>query len=171
MSNSATPHGGVKHGAAVLSHSERVVAQNALNKLNAMKSAHGVSPTSATVIGGIKSPLLAGSSLVHGHGSDTFVGGTRSLSTHSLANIGNDTVVSGSTTKGAHASTEARAAQSMPKYSLSNDTINVKGATAETVKGTHAEHTATGSHTMTLADKTTITVSGLSHHDISKLSH
>jgi hypothetical protein len=174
MVGPASVSGGAKHGAAVLSHHERVVAQNVLNKLNSPKSGGlhaGLSSSSATVFGGVKGPKLAASALLHGHGSDTFMGGARSVSTHALANIGNDTVVSGSATKGGHMPAESHATHSMQKFGMNSDTINVKGATAESVKGTHPEQAHVGSHTITIADKTTVTVSGLSHHDMGKLAH
>ena len=175
MIGSASVAGGAKHGVSVLSHAERAVAQNALDRLNSSKSRVGLqagSPTSsATVFGGVKTAKMGGSSLVHGQGSDTFMGGARSLSTHALANIGNDTVVSGSATHGAPMPAEAHGAHSMQNFSLNSDTINVKGATAESFKGGHPDGTTTSSHTITLSDKTTVTVAGLSHHDMGKLTH
>jgi hypothetical protein len=164
---------GAKHGPSVLSHAERAVAQNALDRLKLSMNKpglHSSSASSATVFGGVKSAKLGGSSLIHGQGNDTFMGGARSVSTHALANIGNDTVVSGSAT-GGHMPPEAHGAHTIQNFSLNSDTINVKGATAEGVKGTHQEGATTSSHTITLSDKTTVTVSGLSHHDMGKLTH
>ncbi len=153
--------GGAKHGLAVLSHTERTAAENALTKL------HGLNPgsaTSATVFGGVKTGLSA-STLIQGRGSDTFLGGARNVSTHALSNVGNDTVVSGSATAGR---SDVHNAHS---FSLNSDTINIKGVTAEGVQHLQPQGTATGSHTITLADKTTVTVAGLSQHDVGKLPH
>lgn len=163
MVGMATIAGGTKHGLAVLSHAERSAAENALSRLGRQHA--GSASVSATVFGGVKASGLSTTSLVHGQGNDTFLGGARSTSTHALANIGNDTVLSGSATAN-HPTPEGRA----QSFSLSSDTISVKGATAEGVKSVHPQ-TSTGSHTITLADKTTVTISGLSKHDISKLPH
>jgi hypothetical protein len=174
MIGSSSVAGGAKHGISVLSHAERAVAQNALDRLNNTKGKpglhSGLAASSATVFGGVKSGKMGGSSLMHGQGNDTFMGGARSLSTHALANIGNDTVVSGSAT-GGHKSPEAHGAHSVQNFSLNSDTINVKGATAEGVKGAHPDAAKTSTHTITLSDKTTVTVAGLSHHDLGKIGH
>jgi len=175
MLGASSVSGGAKHGSSVLSHAERAVAQNALNKLNSLSARPGLgsgsSTSSATVFGGVRSGKLAGPSLIHGQGNDTFMSGARSLTTHSLANIGNDTVVSGSAATGGHMRSEAHNAQRIQNFSLNSDTINVKGATAEGVQGKHEEAKTTSSHTITLSDKTTVTVAGLSHHDIGKITH
>lgn len=175
-SGGASAHGfavsdGAKHGLAALSHSDRMAAQGALDKLNNLKSnlgmRAGISTHSATVFGGANTPKLGAATLVHGHGSDTFMSGAHSMSTHALATIGNDTVVSGSSSTGGHKAADARGAQ---HFNLNGDTINVKGATAEGVKGARPDEAKT-SHTIMLADKTTVTIAGLSHHDIGKISH
>jgi len=155
MAISATVSGGAQHGASILTHAQHVVAQNALDRLNALK------PTSATVFGGVKSSGLGGPNLVHGQGNDTFLSGARAVSTHALANIGNDTVVSGSAANPGHMKPEGHLGHSVPNFSLSSDTI----------KGAHQEGTTTTSHTIALSDKTKVTISGLTHHDVSKLPH
>jgi hypothetical protein len=165
MAISATVSGGAQHGASILTHAQHVVAQNALDRLNALK------PTSATVFGGVKSSGLGGPNLVHGQGNDTFLSGARAVSTHALANIGNDTVVSGSAANPGHMKPEGHLGHSVPNFSLSSDTISVKGTTAEDIKGAHQEGTTTTSHTIALSDKTKVTISGLTHHDVSKLPH
>jgi hypothetical protein len=143
---------------AVLSHSERAAAHNILANLN--------KGGSATVFGGVKSARV-GASFLHGGGNDTFVGGAGSASTHALSKIGDDTVVGGSKTGGRSLS-DARGAQGSH---LNSDTINVKGVTAEGVKSDQPREASAGSHTIALSDKTTVTVSGLSKHDVGKLSH
>lgn len=174
MLGSSSVTSGAKHGPSVLSHAERAVAQNALNKLNSLQARPGLhtgnSTTSATVFGGVRSAQLGGASLIHGQGNDTFMGGARSVSTHALANIGNDTVVSGSSAHGGHIAPEAHGARSVASFSLNSDTIGVKGKTAEGVKEARPEGKA-NTHTITLSDKTTVTVAGLSHHDMGKISH
>jgi hypothetical protein len=168
MVGTATVDGGTKHGLAALSHEERQAAHNALAKLNSktgLGSHLDAATRSATVYGGslLKSAGLSASNLMHG--SDTFIGGARSGLTH--AGIGNDTVVSGST-----ATFAGRASLSSPiahhegqHLNLSSDTISVAGATAASVKAGHT-HEASSSHTITLADKTTVTITGVSAHDI-----
>ncbi len=174
MVGMATVTGGVKHGLAVLSHAERAAAESALAKLNrpsgAAGSHAGSVAASATVLGGVKSAAFSGSTLIHGQGNDTFLGGARGTTTRALANIGNDTVVSGSA-GGSRSLADAAVAHTAQHFSLSSDTINVKGATAEAVKGLHKEGATAGSHTITLADKTTVTIAGLTKHDIGKLPH
>ncbi|HUD65085.1 MAG TPA: hypothetical protein VMQ17_10930 [Candidatus Sulfotelmatobacter sp.] len=175
----ATVAGGATHGLAVLSHAEREAAKNALAKLKTLGSQlgshRGGSTESATVYGGVSGkPFgLNASTLIHGQGSDTFKGGARTAPTHALANIGNDTVVSGSATT-LHGRTQAErfGGRSPQHFNLSSDTISVQGATAEAIKAaTHHEEAKAGTHTVTLADKTTVTISGLSKHDIGKLTH
>jgi hypothetical protein len=168
MVGMATVDGGTKHGLAALSHEERQAAHNALAKLNSragLGSHLDAATRSATVYGGslLKSAGLNASSMMHG--SDTFIGGARSGLTH--AGVGNDTVVSGST-----ATFGGRAALSGPighhegqHINLSSDTISVAGHTAEGVKAGHT-HDAASSHTITLADNTKVTITGVAAHDI-----
>jgi hypothetical protein len=172
MTGMATVAGGVKHGTAVLSHAERSAAENTLAKLNKSMSTIGshLGAASATVIGGVKAAGLGVSRLIQGHGSDTFMGGVRSSSTHALANIGNDTVVGGSSAIG-RSLADAQAGHGAHGFTLNTDTISVKGATAEGIKALQPEGKTVGSHTITLSDKTTVTIAGLSKHDIGKLSH
>jgi hypothetical protein len=162
MPGTSTISGGVKHGLAVLSHSERSAAQHILANLN--------KGGSATVFGGVKSARVGGATFIHGGGNDTFLGGAGSASTHALSKIGNDTVVSGSRTGGRSLS-DARSGQGAHGFNLNSDTINVKGVTAEGVKSEQPREAATGSHTIALSEKTTVTVSGLTKHDVGKLSH
>lgn len=168
MVGTASITGGARHGMAALSHEERQAAHNALAKLNSrsgLSSLEG-STRSATVYGGalVKNAGLNASTLVHGQGSDTFIGGARSGLTH--AGVGNDTVVSGSTaTFAGRSGLSGSVAHHGQNFSLSTDTVSVAGATAESVKAGH-QHEATSSRTITLADKTTVTITGVSAHDI-----
>jgi hypothetical protein len=170
-----------KHGLGNLSAAERHAAHQALAKLKspgtALGSHLGGAMESATVSSG--SPLFHGpqrvelgaSTLLSAQGSDTFLGGVRSIPPTSGVSIGNDTVVSGSTTKlGMHAASETLANRGAQHFALSSDTINVAGATAASIQ-TGVAHGTTHTHTVTLADKTTIKIAGLSAHDISKLHH
>ena len=165
MPGSATVSGGAQHGTSVLTHAQHVVAQNVLDRLNALK------PTSATVFGGAKSSGFGATNLVQGQGNDTFLSGARTVSTHALSNIGNDTVVSGSASNLVQMKPEGHAGHTIQNFSLSSDTINVKGTTAEEIKGANQEGATTTSHTIALGDKTKVTISGLTHHAVSKLPH
>jgi hypothetical protein len=181
MAGPLTVSGGAAHGLASLTHAERQAAQNALAKLKhpgaGLGSHLGRTVESATVSSGSSHPSgphivdLGSSTLLSGHGSDTFLGGVRSAPPTAALSIGNDTVVSGSTTKLAvPASSETLAGRGAQHFALSSDTINVAGATAASIQTGHPHGTAE-THTVTLADKTTIKIAGLSAHDISKLHH
>jgi hypothetical protein len=179
MTGMASLQGGAHHGLAALTHAEREAAQNALAKLKGSGRVLGShldgSTRSATVYSGaaLKTAGLSGSTVLHGQGHDTFIGGARSGL--APASAGNDTVISGSTaTFGGRAHVSgAPSAHGGHPFSLSTDTISVAGATAESVKAGHTDATAShaSSHTITLADKTTVTITGVSSHDIGKLSH
>lgn len=166
-----TVSGGVAHGLSALSHSELQAARQALAKLKfpgvGLGSHLGSTTESATVSSGSTAARLAMPALIHSHGSDTFMGGVRSASPVVGASIGNDTVVSGSAAKfGGH----TIAGRGVQHFNLTSDTINVAGTTATSLQTSQLRGTATA-HTVTLADKTTIKIAGLSAHDISKLHH
>jgi len=169
MAISSIP-GGAKHGLGALTHEERQAAQNALAKLKSSGGGLGVNlrglTGSATVYGGAPAKAgLSASTLIRGQGSDTFIGGARSALAHTGA--GSDTVVSGSAKFGGPASvSEALVRPGGEHFSLSTDTISVAGVTAESLKAGHQPDS--GTHTITLADKTTITITGVSPHDIIK---
>lgn len=168
----ATISGGVRHGLAALTHAEREAAQKALAKLTSsgagLGSHLGGVTGSATVHGGSGTKSAGTGALLHGQGSATFIGGARSALT--AAGVGNDTVVSGSTAMSA-----GRHSLSQPPghggqtLSLSTDTIKIAGATAESIKATQPP--GASAHTITLADKTTITVTGVPPQDITKIHH
>jgi hypothetical protein len=175
MAGMVTVTGGGKHVAGLLSHAERTAAQNALARLNAPGSHLSGSNQSATVYSGalVKPAELGASTLIHGQGMDTFVGGAQTVHTNAMANFGNDTVVSGSATtfSGHSSAADPVSGHAGQHFSLSGDTINIAGVTAEGVKAAHPHDATTGAHTITLADKTTITIAGLSPHDITKMQH
>jgi hypothetical protein len=165
----ATPSGGSHHGLTTLSHSELQAAQHALSKIAQSTGGLGHNlgslSQSATLLGGsLRSSASPALSLLHG-GSDTFVGGARSSL---VASIGTDTIVGGSA-KLVDGSFGVHGAHNGGSFALNADTINVAGHTALSVK-TEPQQVAQG-HTVTVGDKTTVTISGLSVHDISKLSH
>ena len=175
MTGMASIHGGAHHGLATLTHAEREAARNALAKLKSSTSnlsSHLESSTrSATVFSGsaVKGAGLNVSNLLHGHGSDTFIGGARSGLNPTGA--GSDTVISGSTAAGiVDRNAGVAGGQSGHAFTLSTDTVSVTGATAESLKAGHPPD-ATNSHTITLADKTKVTITGVPAHDITKLSH
>jgi hypothetical protein len=158
-----------------LSHAERMAAHNALSKLSsksgALGSHLGTASQSATLLGGsVKAFSFGTSSLVHGAGNDTFVGGARSAFP---VGAGSDTVLSGSTHGQGRSATGLNVADAhtVGHFTLSSDTINLAGATATSVKAVRPEEANTKSHTVTLADKTTVTITGLSSHDVAKISH
>jgi len=179
MAVDATLGGGAKHGLAKLTDAEREAASKALAKLKSpggsLGSHLGSLTQHATVYGGSSAKIGGSASpmLIRGQGSDTFMGGVRGTPSHGPVDLGKDTVVSGSAPAlGGHAShPDALGGHGHQTFSLSAETINVAGTTAETVKSEHARDAATSGHTITLADKTTVTISGLSQHDIAKLKH
>jgi hypothetical protein len=169
--------GGAKHALVALSDAERDAANRVLAKLKTsgggLGSHLGNLTQHATVHGGssVKTPGMA-PTLVGAHGSDTFVGGARTNLALSPATVAHDTVVGGSVTP---FTPPVSVADALGKHggqglSLSNETINVAGTTAENLKA-GLPHEATSAHAVTLTDKTSITIAGLSHDDISKLKH
>ena len=167
----ASISGGIRHGLAALSQAEREAAQKALEKLTGRGAGLGSNLSgiggSATVYGGsgTKSAGTGGPTLLHGQGNDTFVGGAHSALTPATA--ANDTVISGSTMT--RSSVSEAVGRQGSHFTLSADTISVAGATAESVKA--AQSPAANVHTITLADKTTVTITGVSPQDITKIHH
>ncbi len=159
------------HGMAPLSHAEFQAAQNALAKVAGTTGSLGSGlrtlAQSATQIGGSTRPnTLRAPGLLPGSGSDTFAGGARNSL---LASLGRDTIVGGST-KPFAGSLEALGGHNIGNFTLSADTINLAGTTALSIKTLDPAENVKG-HTVAVGDKTTITINGLSVHDISKLSH
>ena len=164
-----TVHGGANHAMATLSQSEVQAARHALSKLTSSTGSLGASlgslSQSATLIGGSVRAFQA-PSFLQGSGSDTFVGGARSSLT---ASIGSDTIVGGSANL-VDGSLGVHGTHNVSTFALSMDTINIAGATALSVREVEPE-ARISAHSVTVGDKTTVTISGLSAHDISKLSH
>jgi hypothetical protein len=171
------------HGLAALSEAERHAAQQALAKLQQSGRGFDVhlrgNLESATVSSGLshaRGTVAAGlgtSTLIHGLGSDTFIGGVRGTPASHGVSIGNDTVLSGSAIRtGSQTLSESLAGRGVAHshFALSGDTVSLAGATATSIQAGQHQHTTQG-HTVTLADKTTITIAGLSAHDITKLHH
>lgn len=166
-----TLHGGVKHGLAALSHSELQAAQHALSKLTSATGSLGrglsnISQSATSTGGSFRPSALQTPGLLQGTGTDTFVGGARSSS---LQNVGADRIVGGSA-KSVDTALGLLGTHNPNGVAFGTDSINIAGATALSVTAREPE-TNTRAHTVTLGDKTTITISGLSAHDISKLSH
>ena len=167
MAIMATVKGGIAHS---LSPAERHAAITALSKLTHSTATKGV----ASVFGGaLKSATLSGGSihsqgikttgganLVVGRGADTFAGGVHSGVKPAIHTIGNDTVVAGS----AFGKTELSATGA--GRHMSSDTIKVAGITATGVKT--APEVKSAGHTITMADKTSITLNGVAAHHITK---
>jgi hypothetical protein len=176
MADLVTVAGGSSHGIKTLSAAEHHAAVSALSKLG---SAGGVSQGVASVFGGsLRSATLSGgtvhsdgikvgaTSLVAGRGADTFAGGVHSGATPAFGAVGSDTVVSGSAFSSGAAA--AKAAATGGHAGSSGDTINVAGTTAASVKSEAAQAGKAVGHTITMADKTTITLTGVSTHDVVK---
>ena len=157
MAIAVTAAGGATSGHSVLSPAERQAAQHALARLGTSNtnSSFASSAPSATLSGGVSlkaSPGTATSKLISGPGSDTFaVGATQK------PGVANDVAVSGS----------FAAPQAGHGGVLSPDTINVAGHTASAVKAEEATSKSATS-TITLSDKTTVTLTGIPTHNIVK---
>jgi hypothetical protein len=158
--------GGVRTGVASLTPSEHQAALNALSKLSSGAGAtHGI----ASVLGrSLPSATLSGGT-VHdvARTSESFIGGVRT-GVATISSVGSDTVVAGSGITGKPESAGSAAAGTAHPLSLSGDTINVSGSTAAGVKHEALPAGKAVGQTITLSDKTTITLTGVSPHDVTK---
>jgi hypothetical protein len=176
VAGTSTLSGGAAHVVLSLTEAERQAAHNVLARLRHSERALGSHLSSqlesATVASGSSLSLkpssagLGASTLLSARGSDTLMGGKRSAPLKPVFSVGSDTVIGGSVKTLGQTSDVARGAQ---HFSLTADTINVLGATAAGIQAGHHQHAGTMTHTITLADKTTIKISGLTAHDIAKL--
>ncbi len=176
MPGTSSLAGGVSHTS--LTAHERHAAQQVLDKLKHGTGSglqlSGVMASATVSSGSAHSQLmsktgLGASTLIHGYGNDTFMGGVRSSSPVMAAHIGNDTVVSGSSV-GSRSGTDSMGARGAQHFALSSDTVNIAGATAAGMQAAEHKDTTRG-HTVSLGEKTTVTIAGLSAHDITKLHH
>jgi hypothetical protein len=160
---------------ATLSHSEFQAAQHALSRIASGTGtlgsklgglANGATHNATSIGGSFRAQTLRTPSLLPGTGRDTYFGGARSSA---IAGVGNDTIVGGSA-KFPAGSLEALSGHTAKNFALGVDTINIAGTTALSVKSLDPSTIVKG-HTVSVGDKTTITINGLSTHDISKLSH
>jgi len=157
-----------------LSSAEHQAATQALARLESLDRG-GVSSYlggSATLSGGTSHVLdttVVGSGklgLVSGVGSDTFVGGVGTAASHATGLVSTDTVAAGSAGLFTSQHTGAEpAGLSGTGLSLSNDTINVAGVTAASVKADKPSEAHTAGTTVTMADKTTVNLIGVSAHN------
>ncbi len=141
-----------------MSASEHQAAVRAIAKLSGSSGVtHGVS----SVFGGTfkSATVSSGTTLVSGKGADTFAGGVHSAATPTVKAVGSDTVVAGS----AFGKTELSAGTSR---GLTADTISVAGTTATGVKTT--PEVKSSGQTITMADKTSITLTGVTAHNTTK---
>jgi hypothetical protein len=148
--------GGASGHHASLSAHEHQVALQALEKL---KATGGVSRGSAAGLhGDLRSAAAkAGTQIIHPK-SETFAGGASSSVKPAVSSIiGRDTLVAGSGVTKAELQTKSGAG---------TETIKVEGVTAALVKNEPASKSA--AHTITMPDKTSITLSGISTHDLFK---
>ena len=160
MAELATMSGGSSFHHASLTAHEHQVALHALEKL---KSTGGVSRGSAAVLSGdLRSAVTkAGTTLITPKHTESFAGGAASSVKPSVSSIiGSDTVVAGSALTKAELTTKKGAA-------AGTETIKVEGVTAALVKHEGAT-TKSAAHTITMPDKTNITLSGISTHDVFK---
>ncbi len=154
MADLSTVTGGANHSVSSLTAAEHQAAIKALSKLSS--SDHGVS---GSLSQSLKSATLSGGSI---HSSALkLTGSVHSATAPSFSSIGSDTVVAGSafSTKPTTASAST--------HSLSGDTINIAGTTAAAVKS-ETVHDPKAGHTLTLADKSTVTLTGVTPHDVTK---
>lgn len=148
--------GGARSGIVSLTPHEHQAALNALARLS--NGDHGISGLGAN----LRSATLSGGT-VHdaSKGADTFVGGAHGA--HSpITSVGSDTVVAGSAFSG-----KIAAAGPAAGHAVGADTIKVAGSTAASVKHDPAAGKAAG-QTITLSDKTTISLPGVASHDVTK---
>jgi hypothetical protein len=157
--------GGHGHGHGHHSGLTAFEHQAALQALEKLKAASGVGRGVASVLGGgLRSATSKGGTNLLTAKTETFAGGVHSDVKASIRAIGSDTVVAGSAfTK---AELLGRGGTSAVG-GLSADTIKAAGLTAATVKNDAAEPKSAG-HTITMSDKTSITLSGISTHDVIK---
>jgi hypothetical protein len=156
-----TVKGGVESGISRLSPQEHQAALHALSKLGSASGAtHGIS----SVLGGaLRSATLVGGSVHDAKVSETFAGGVRSA-LKPVTSVGSDTVVAGSAISG-KVESHATSVGAGPALTHS-DTINVAGTTASSVKNEPLAAGKTAGHTITLSDKTTITLTGVTPHTV-----
>lgn len=164
-----TVHGAVHATGTKLTASEHLAAMQALAKLS---GAQGVTQGVASVLGGsLRSATQSGGAApVAGRGSDTFVGGVQSSGARPvISTLGSDTVVAGSSFTG-KIEAPRDDVRDAPAHSraLSGDTISVAGVTAASVKTEPVHAAKVVGQTITLSDKTTITLTGVSTHDATK---
>jgi hypothetical protein len=158
MADLVTVAGGARHGVSSLSPAEHQAAIHALSKLS---DSSGASTGVASVLGGaFRSATLSG-----GATKSTFAGGVHDSTAPTFSTLGSDTVVAGSAfTKLDPTQAGSGASHAL---SLSGDTINVAGATAASLKNETVHESKAAGQTITLSDKTTITLTGVSH-DVTK---
>lgn len=172
MVDTASVAGGAKSVLASLSPAEHHAATQALARLESLDRG-GVSSFlggSATLSGGTAHALdttVVGSGklgLISGVGSDTFVGGVSSAA-HATGLGGTEAVTAGSAGLFASHLTNAESlAHSGAGLSLSNDTIKAAGVTAASVKADKPSAAHAAGTTVTMADKTTVNLIGVSAH-------
>ena len=171
MVDTATVAGGARSVLKSLSPAEHHAATQALSRLEALDRGGVASHLggSATLSGGMSHVLdttVVGSGklgLISGVGSDTFAGGVGSAAGHAASLAGTDKVLSGSAFPD-HGAFANEATLSSTGLSLSNDTINAAGITASSVKADKPSAAHAAGTTVTMADKTTVNLIGVTTH-------
>jgi hypothetical protein len=162
MADLVTVPGGSKHGITGLTPVEHQIALKALAKLSGV-SGSATSGVASVFGGSLRSATLSGGS-VHTQNIDKLPGGVKSAP--GFGSIGSDTVVAGSAFTAKDGVSSATGVKS-GALGLGGDTISVAGATAASVKHEPVQD-AKAVHTITMSDKTTITLTGVAPHDVPK---
>ena len=186
MVGTATITGGARAAGVTLSAAEQLAAQQALAKLagtvasSALPSIAALSAASATpvlasaiavpsiaapapalhALAGLKS---AASGLVLGGGNDSLTGGVPHCRSKGWPDLPSDSVSGGSATNLPVASVTGQHAPT-----LGADVVQASGVTAAGVKAQDPASAHTGAHTITLVDKTVLTITGAGSHSIVK---
>jgi hypothetical protein len=117
----------------------------------------------------LRSATLSGGSVADtARSADKFAGGVHGAAAKPVVSTLSDTVVAGSGFAGKIESAHHESGV-VPAHALAHaDTINVAGVTASAVKTEPSHAPKVVGQTITLSDKTMITVSGVSAHDVTK---
>jgi hypothetical protein len=165
MAGLSTVQGGVQHVAvrSPLTGAEKAAVQAALTKLSG-SGASGALATHVSATGGTlpyASLKTITKGVLTGLGQDTFAGGI-SGGRVALTRFPSDSVVGGSAAKAPVLGSGVR---------LSAESIGLKGVTAAGVKAIDPNVGLALTHTVTLTDKTTLTITGVHGHVIKPSSH
>ena len=165
MSTTTVSGGGQLH--SKLTPAEHHAAVQVLAKLTAAGSAtHKLSSLLADTL---RSATLSGGSVHAPRAAESFAGGVHGAAAKPIVSTLSDTVVAGSGFAGKIESHHQASAVVPASHALAHaDTINVAGVTASAVKTEPSHAPKVVGQTIHLSDKTTITVTGVSAHELTK---